>query len=466
MFTRPVIIAMICTLFFLLPGPRDLVLASEQDAAMAAPGQPDYQLMQEEAERARAEAEQARTEARKAAEQAREVARQRAELDRERAELDREQAREQKSQAVEEQRAARREQARERERQTEELERVREELSRAHRELREASRDIAEAHRALATTATHHRVIRRVNLGDRAVLGIVLGKETAQGVEIIGVSPDGPAERAGLQAGDLMVSIHGEALGGEENGRETLFRVMDDIEPGQEVPVVVERDGAAHSYKITAEQREPSSWQTLIRIPETPHVVKSVDTPHIIIDDIEIEPIDEVALKARVKAINDELQTRQFLFVSPDGEEIEFEEDFVLPENLDIEIAEFSELAGHALKEANIWFGLPHAQGLELVGINEGLGAYFGTERGVLVVQAHEDNAYQLESGDVVLEIDSRAVNSPTDVMRALREIEPGSAIEIAIKRDRQEQTLSVVMPENRLGYSFETNYPVELNHP
>ena len=159
-------------------------------------------------------------------------------------------------------------------------------------------------------------------------------------------------------------------------------------------------------------------------------------------------------------------ETRQFLFVSPDGEELDFEKDFVLPEDFDVEIAEFSKLAGHALKEANVWFGLPHAQGLELVKINESLGAYFKTDRGVLVVKARKDNAYRLEAGDVVLDIDSRPVNSPTDVMRTLREIEPGSAIEIGIKRNRADQTLSVVMPESRLGYSWSTHRSVAPGHP
>jgi C-terminal processing protease CtpA/Prc len=461
MYTRPVIIAVICTLFFLAPGPRGLALAGGQEAPRETAEQLNYQLMLEEAERARVEAESARAEAAKAAEQAREVARQRAEVDRERARQLQAEAREEQREAREEQREAKQQLARERERQQEEMERAREELSRAHRELREASREIARAHRALAETVEHRQVIRHINLGDQAVIGVVLGKETSAGVEVIGVSPDGPAERAGVQAGDIMVSIHGQELGGEGGGRELLFRVMEDIQPGQEVSIVVERDGKSHSYEITAEQREPSSWQTLIRIPESPRIVGAVDTPHIVIEDIDIEPIDEVALKARVKALNDELKTRQFLFVGPDGEGLEFESEIVLPEDFEAEMGEYSTLAGHALREANVWFGLPHAQGLELVEINEGLGAYFKTDRGVLVVEAREDNAYQLQSGDVVLEIDSKPVNSPTDMMRALRELEPGSEIEIGIKRDRRDRTLSVVMPESRLGYSWKAQHRI-----
>ncbi len=42
-----------------------------------------------------------------------------------------------------------------------------------------------------------------------------------------------------------------------------------------------------------------------------------------------------------------------------------------------------------------------------------------------------------------------------SDVMRALREWEPGSNIEIEIMRDRKDKKLDVVLPEKMLGFDF-----------
>ena len=405
--------------------------------------------MLEEAERARAEAETARREAASAAAKAREAARLNEALARERnRELQGE------AEQLERERAMR----------EEEMARVQEELSRAHREMREATREIARAHREVARRGLEHRIVHSVNLGDQAVLGVVLGRETPEGVEVIGVSPGGPAEKAGLQAGDVLVSIRGENLtgsaeGAASSGRETLYRVMSETRPGEELALGVSREGESWTFNVTAEQREPSSWQTMIRIPELadlPPVPVAPGAPHVAIESIVIPEIDEEALNERIQELNEHLRT--YKFVSPDGEEFTFEENFELPEGFDLEIEELSELAEQALDEADIWFGLPQSQGLELAQINDGLGSYFKTDRGVLVIRAREDNAYELKSGDVVLDINGTAVNSPADLMRALREIDPGSALELAIKRDRRDKTLNVVMPENRLGFRFPTH--------
>ena len=280
-----------------------------------------------------------------------------------------------------------------------------------------------------------------------SVMGVILGPETEQGVEIIGVSPDGPAEQAGLQQGDIMQSIRGIDLTGqgEASAREAISHVMEDVGEGEELAVGVLRDGEAWEFLLTPEKREPRAWQSMIRIPSA----VAPESAEIIIERIEVPEIDEEALAAQMKALEEQVSQLEYAFVPP------HEEDLLIHEEYDFDLHEMSELGEHAMREAHVWFGMPLAQGLELTAINPGLGEYFKTDRGVLVVKAREDNPFSLQSGDVVLEIGAVTVDTPADMMRALRELVPGNEIKIVIKRDRRNKTLEVAVPENRFGFRY-----------
>ena len=286
----------------------------------------EYQTMREEAERARQEAKVARQGALKAAELARETARMNAEIVRETSRHGAD--------------------LKNRELQKEELARTREALRKTHEELRGATREVARAHRDLARAGDERKIIRHVNLGDRAVIGVVLGSESDNGVEIIGVSPDGPAERAGLEQGDILVSIQDIVLADNDAARESVFEIMSDVDDQEELAVVVERDGVSSEYTVTAEIREPRGWQSMIRIAEVEAVAAVPGDRHVIIERIEIPEIDEQAIAAQVAELTQHLEHYEF-----DHEE-------------------FSDFVEHAMSEANAWFGLPRAHGLELTSIN------------------------------------------------------------------------------------------------
>ena len=422
--------------------------ATEAQTEAEAEFDSNYKAMVEEVVRAREQAETARKEAMKAAELAREAAR----LDAQQAQLKAGQTTRQTERAT-----------RERERRQQELEHVREELSKAHRELREAQREVARAHREVSRANSVKKEFRVVNLGDRAVIGVVLGSESTDGVRIVGVSPDGPAERAGIRAGDILVSLNGESLAGSDHkGRETIYRVMDTAKAGVELPVTLLRDGKTQDVTLIPEQREPLAWQSMISIaPEAPDAadlpeVSAVpNAPEVSVERIVVPQVDRREIKERIEQINRKLQSHRFTVVVPDELDIDENGDFEFPESFDFEFQGYSELAEQAMHDANIWFGLPLSQGLELATINEELGAYFKTDRGVLVIRAKDDNAYQLKSGDVVLKINETAVNTPADMMRALREVEPGTEVGFEIKRDRKNKSIAVTMPEDRLGYRW-----------
>jgi hypothetical protein len=58
---------------------------------------------------------------------------------------------------------------------------------------------------------------------------------------------------------------------------------------------------------------------------------------------------------------------------------------------------------------------------LELAPMNEGLGQYFGTTTGVLVISVPQGSRLNLRNGDVVQAVDGRKVVSPNQFFRILR---------------------------------------------
>jgi S1-C subfamily serine protease len=94
-----------------------------------------------------------------------------------------------------------------------------------------------------------------------AMLGVNIGgsRERDEGVEVVGVSPGGPAERAGLRAGDVIVAVNGQALKktGERPPAAQLVAYLRTVEPGQAVKVDYLRDGKRQSADVKSSAAEP-----------------------------------------------------------------------------------------------------------------------------------------------------------------------------------------------------------------
>jgi len=89
---------------------------------------------------------------------------------------------------------------------------------------------------------------------DRAYLGIALddGGDGSDGVRVKGVTPDGPAHKAGLKTGDVITALNGKSLArdGTASPARKLIDEMKNIKPGTKVAIAYTRDGKAQSTTV------------------------------------------------------------------------------------------------------------------------------------------------------------------------------------------------------------------------
>jgi S1-C subfamily serine protease len=85
---------------------------------------------------------------------------------------------------------------------------------------------------------------------------------------------------------------------------------------------------------------------------------------------------------------------------------------------------------------------------MELATLTPGLGSYFGTDKGVLVLRAPADGALKLEDGDVILAIDGRSPESGSHAARILGSYVGGEKITLRVLRQRKTLELEMTIPE------------------
>lgn len=71
------------------------------------------------------------------------------------------------------------------------------------------------------------------------------------GARVREVSPGGPAEQAGVRAGDLIVAVNGTNVQGQEPAVRVV-ELLHDVKPGDKVDLKVSRDGKTRDLAVTA----------------------------------------------------------------------------------------------------------------------------------------------------------------------------------------------------------------------
>ena len=233
------------------------------------------------------------------------------------------------------------------------------------------------------------------------------------GVQVHSVWSGSSAAKAGVEDGDVIVSFDGhdlavpmdDAIEREfEDDRsfpgQRLIALLEDAAAGEPVELVVRRDGEDRALSVTP--NTPHEWTlNTLRFRFGPDYREGL---HDLGDRV------RESRNWRVPPVQRELRAR---------------------------VQEMSDL------NTVFRIGLGRVHGLDLVKLNPGLGAYFGTETGVLVADADEDSTLGLSAGDVVVGIDGRDVEDEEEFRRILRSYEEGDEIEFRIWRDGEQTTVS-----------------------
>lgn len=288
--------------------------------------------------------------------------------------------------------------------------------------LREAEEKMAEAARTIAELTKERlpqimEIEKRViQISDKPRLGVTIGRNSkdggpVEGVEIMGVTPGSAAEESGLRAGDVLTAVNDESLSSSSSrqANEKLLDFMRGVAEGDKLDVEYLRNG--NVGKVQVEPR----------------------------------PVDGT----------------QMMFAG---------RDFTMPHMPNIHVApEVVERFSHGFSFR--WGGNSWGD-MELVEINAGLGKYFGTDEGLLVIRAPESNALQLQEGDVIESIDGRKPKSVGHAMRILASYQAGESLELSIMRDKKRRKLEIEMPEDeRTGLLYEyadeaPGKPAQAPHP
>ncbi len=112
--------------------------------------------------------------------------------------------------------------------------------------------------------------------------------------------------------------------------------------------------------------------------------------------------------------------------------------------NPNLNLPNFSALSGpwpEGFWRHNVWGEL------QLATLSPGLGEYFGTKDGLLVVRAPKDSTLALKDGDVILEIAGRKPTSPEHAMRILASFEPGETLRLSVMRHQKRETVEGKVP-------------------
>jgi membrane-associated protease RseP (regulator of RpoE activity) len=225
------------------------------------------------------------------------------------------------------------------------------------------------------------------------VVGLQLDtKSGTSGARVDEVSPGGPADEAGIRPGDIIVAVNGAPISGRDTARQALERLRG-VAPNTSVSLSVARDGKTRRLELTTRPAFFYSYQV-----GGPAGGPMPPMPPM--------PPGSQGGPGQVVAVSRFRQLPDFQAMSAE------------------------------------------TAGMVLASLTPGLGAYFGTSSGVLVLRAPSDDVFRLEDGDVIVSIGGREPRNGFHATEILGTYMPGERLVLAIVRHKKPMTLTLTLPK------------------
>lgn len=241
--------------------------------------------------------------------------------------------------------------------------------------------------------------LRRAHLG--MTVNLLAGDTDRYGVLINSVSPNGPADRAGIRSGDIVVALADESLLDDEHAVTAddgssvpglrLISLASKLDPDDTINVELRRGDRTLRLSLVTE-----SWPTMVSEWRTPEGAWGVRFGE---DSLLVE-LERHMPRVRTRVLG---SGRSLFFVDPLFD-------------------------------------------LELAPMNAELGDYFGTTSGVLVISVPAGSGLGLKGGDVVLAVDGRTTENPAHLHRILRSYRSDERFELSIMRNQERMTVEGVL--------------------
>ncbi len=221
-----------------------------------------------------------------------------------------------------------------------------------------------------------------------------------EGAYVTSVNEGGPAAKAGIQKGDLIVEFDGERV----RSAAMLTRLVRETPADRVVKVVVARNGKRHDLTLTVERGKALAFE----MPDLPQF----DSRH-----FSLEP---PLWRWQVPEDRQQLPAPR---VNPR---------FAPP----------------------LWFySGPARLGVTVQDLTDQLAEYFGAKQGVLVsgvVAGGPAAKAGVRAGDVITAIDAQQVGDAAELRRSIADKKGGDQVTVTIVRDRRTQSIKVTLEDEK----------------